>query len=141
VFLQQALYGQRYDGTQAEFSEPLLAMARTPAIAVTSRHSDNQNEVAWHALQILFDAGTGLVTGQGSDPQAMLRWSNDNGYTYGNSHWASFGKIGQYGLRVIWRKLGRAYNRVYELRVTDPVNATIVSGFGQIDRGGKDMAE
>jgi hypothetical protein len=48
----------------------------------------------------------GLATGQGSDPQAMLRWSNDGGLTWGNEHWASIGKMGKTHARVIWRRLG-----------------------------------
>jgi hypothetical protein len=78
-------------------------------------------------LQIQFQPGVGLVTGQGSDPQAMLRWSNDGGATYSNEHWTSIGKIGAYKNRAIWRRLGYARDRVFEVVVTDPVNAVIVS--------------
>jgi hypothetical protein len=106
-------------------------------IATGVHVGNEQNLVFWHSLEVLFDAGAGLQTGQGSDPQAMLRWSDDGGYTYGNSHWRTIGKIGKYANRAIWRRLGRSRHRIYELTVTDPVNATVIGLYGQIT-GGED---
>jgi hypothetical protein len=63
----------------------------------------------------------------GADPQAMLRWSDDGGSTWSNEHWKDIGKIGQYKNRCIWRRLGWARDRVFEVVVTDPVKMVIVS--------------
>jgi hypothetical protein len=68
-----------------------------------------------------------LVSGQGSDPQAMLRWSNDGGSTWSSEHWVSIGAIGQYRNRAIWRRLGMARDRVFEVVVSDPVYAAVIS--------------
>jgi hypothetical protein len=78
-------------------------------------------------LQIQFQPGVGLSTGQGSDPQAMLRWSNDGGSTWSSEHWTSIGAQGQYRNRAIWRRLGTARDRIFEVAITDPVKAVIVS--------------
>jgi len=78
-------------------------------------------------LQIQFQPGVGLTLGQGSDPQAMLRWSNDGGSTWSNEHWTSIGKIGRYANRAIWRRLGWSRDRVFEVSITDPVYAVIIS--------------
>lgn len=78
-------------------------------------------------FQIQFQPGVGLSTGQGEDPQAMLRWSNDGGSTWSNEHWTSIGKIGQYLNRAIWRRLGWSRDRIFEVAMTDPVKAVIVS--------------
>ena len=78
-------------------------------------------------LQIQFQPGVGLETGQGQDPQAMLRWSNDGASTWSNEHWSSIGLVGQYRYRIIWRRLGVARDRVWEVVVTDPIKAVIVS--------------
>ena len=78
-------------------------------------------------LQIQFQPGVGLSTGQGQDPQAMLRWSNDGGSTWSKEYWVSIGKIGKYTNRAIWRRLGTARDKVFEVVVTDPVKAVIVS--------------
>ena len=60
-------------------------------------------------------------------PQAMLRWSDDGGSTWSNEHWTTIGQTGKYQNRAIWRRLGQARDRVFEVVVTDPVNAVIVS--------------
>ena len=86
-------------------------------------------------LQIQFQPGVGL-TGittplnnevVGADPQAMLRWSNDGGSTWSSEHWTSIGQIGKYKNRAIWRRLGWARDRVFEVVVSDPINAVIIS--------------
>ncbi len=64
-----------------------------------------------------------------TDPQLMLRWSDDGGHTWSNEHWASMGKIGEYGKRVIWRRLGmttKLRDRVYEISGSDPVKIAIM---------------
>ena len=86
-------------------------------------------------FQIQFQPGIGLtgittpVNSEvvGADPQAMLRWSNDGGSTWSNEHWATIGKIGKYQNRIIWRRLGWSRDRIFEVVVTDPIKAVIVS--------------
>lgn len=90
---------------------------------------NNLKRTAQHSLQIDLESGTGLITGQGSDPQVMLRWSDDGGHTWSNEHWAPMGKIGEYYRRVFFRRLGmtlKLRDRVYELSGSDPVKLTIV---------------
>jgi hypothetical protein len=64
---------------------------------------------------------------QGVDPQAMLRWSNDGGSTWSNEHWVSIGKQGNYVNRALWRRLGWSRDRIFEVVITDPIKAVIVS--------------
>ena len=64
-----------------------------------------------------------------TNPQVMFRWSDDGGHTWSNEHWASMGKIGEYGKRVIWRRLGmttKLRDRVYEISGSDPVKIAIM---------------
>lgn len=66
---------------------------------------------------------------QGANPKVMLRWSDDGGHTWSNEHWAEMGRIGQYGRRVFWRRLGmtmKLRDRVYEISGTDPVKIAIM---------------
>ena len=84
---------------------------------------------AHHSLQLDCQSGVGLNSGQGSDPQVVLRWSDDGGHTWSNEHWSPMGKIGQYFHRVFWRRLGmtmKLRDRVYEVSGTDPVKIAIV---------------
>jgi len=78
-------------------------------------------------FQIQFQPGVGLNDGQGDNPQAMLRWSNDGGSTFSNEHWVTIGKIGNYLNRAIWRRLGWSRDRIFEVVITDPIKAVIVS--------------
>jgi hypothetical protein len=62
-----------------------------------------------------------------TNPQVMLRWSNDGGSTWSKEYWVSIGKMGKYRNRAIWRRLGQARDRVFEVSITDPVNAVIIA--------------
>lgn len=84
--------------------------------------------IYYHDLQIQFEPGVGLSTGQGSDPQAMLRYSDDGGFTWSKERWASIGKTGQYKNRCRWPgPLGSSRDRIFEVTVTDPVFSPIIS--------------
>ena len=90
---------------------------------------NNLKRTTHHSLQLDCETGVGLATGQGSNPLAMLRWSDDGGHTWSNEHWSPMGGIGQYGKRVFWRRLGmtlKLRDRVYEVSGTDPVKISIV---------------
>ena len=78
----------------------------------------------------IFIIGNGAKINTGDTttyPQAMLRWSNDGGSTWSREYWVTIGQIGKYKNRAIWRRLGMARDRVYEVVITDPVKAVIVS--------------
>ena len=128
-FNQQVLVGDYENGKIYQLSRtfytddgaPIRRVRRAPHIT-----SDLQRQY-FHELQIQFQPGVGLSTGQGEDPQAMLRWSNDGGSTWSNEYWTSIGKQGKYLNRAIWRRLGWSRDRVFEVSITDPVKAVIVS--------------
>lgn len=89
-----------------------------------------------HSLQIDMETGVGLDgIQQGTDPQAMLIFSDDGGHTWSNEKWASIGKIGARYTRVIWRRLGRSRDRIYEVRITDPVPVTIIGAQIEVTGG------
>ena len=80
-----------------------------------------QKALFFHRLQIDLETGVGLASGQGSDPQFMLRWSNDAGQTWGSERLGAIGAQGEYSTRALWYGLGRARDRVFELSASDPV--------------------
>ena len=96
---------------------------------------NNLKRTTQHTMQFDCETGVGLNLGQGSDPQAMLRWSDDGGHTWSNEHWTSLGRIGNYGRRAFWRRLGmtqKLRDRVYEVSGTDPVKIVIIGAELQI---------
>ncbi len=71
----------------------------------------------------------------GANPQLMLRWSDDGGHTWNGERQVSMGRIGQYGTRAIFRRLGmtlKLRDRVYEISGTDPVKVAIMGAELQI---------
>src|SRR5207253_855634 len=83
--------------------------------------------IVHNRLQIEMEVGWGNTSDPGSDPIALLDWSNNGGHTWGNQHPASIGKQGEYAARVRWNRLGRARDRIYRLTITDPVKRVILS--------------
>jgi hypothetical protein len=113
--------------------EPLVALRQCPII--WSR--ENRQRVFHGSLQIDFAPGVGLQNGQGSNPQMMLKWSDDGGASFGTEHWATVGKAGRTKNRVLYRRLGQARYRVYQGRYSEPtyrdiVGATLYAG-GSVD--------
>ena len=100
--------------------------------------ANNLSRTTHHALQLDCQSGVGLDgEQQGTDPQVMLRWSDDGGHTWSNEHWKSMGRIGETGTRVIWRRLGmtlKLRDRVYEISGTDPVKIAIMGAELIMDR-------
>jgi hypothetical protein len=101
---------------------------------LTTEAGDGFEPLGQYELSDQDISGDNLVTNSylaapGYNPEVMLRWSDDGGHTYSNEHWASIGKIGAYGHRTFWRRLGmtlKLRDRVYELSGTDPVKIAIV---------------
>lgn len=94
-------------------------------------HKD-QKRIIYHSLEIDFESGIGLVYGQGSDPTASLRWSDDGGHTWSYSHQVSIGALGKYKARAKWYRLGSSRDRIYELTVSDPVKAVVIGANAEV---------
>ena len=65
----------------------------------------------------------------GRGPLMTLRWSNDGGHTWSDGLDRDCGQAGEYRKRVIWRRLGQARDRVYEISMTDPADWKIVDAY------------
>ncbi len=112
--------GRLDPNTFAEWGNVLRWSATCPSI-------NRENQFLRHLrLELVFETGVGLVTGQGSDPQVMLRFSDDGGRTWSNEHWRSLGLMGDYRARSVWNRLGMARDRVYEVSISDPIRRTLV---------------
>jgi hypothetical protein len=85
-----------------------------------------ENRRAFHnRLEVVMEVGVGLTTGQGSDPEMMMAYSDDGGQTWTNLPNKSIGPIGTYETRVVWTGLGSARQRVYRGAISDPVKVVI----------------
>lgn len=83
--------------------------------------------ISFDNLRIDMQTGVGISSGQGENPQVMLQISRNNGNTWGAEMWKTAGKIGEYGIRTEWRRLGTCRSFTPKIRMTDPVKFCVVS--------------
>jgi hypothetical protein len=70
------------------------------------------------------------------DPQIILRWSDDGGFTWSNEHAVSMGVSGQYRQRVIWRRLGQSRQRIFEVSTgQNATNLTMFAAYLELEGG------
>jgi hypothetical protein len=116
--------GNLYELTRAALSDngkEIFRRRRAPHI------STDMFKQFFSGFQLDMENGVGLDgTGQGTDPQVILRWSDDGGHSWSNEHWTSAGKIGRTKARAQWNRLGSSRNRVFEVTITDPVKVALI---------------
>lgn len=61
--------------------------------------------------------------------QIFLRYSNDGGKNWSSLLKNSMGAKGNYKARVIWRRLGSARDRVWEVSINDPVKFVLLNAY------------
>lgn len=115
--------------TYTDNGQPILRLRRTPHL------TSSLKRIFYDFLQVQFQPGVGLSTGQGSSPQMMLRWSDDGASTWSAYNAVAIGAIGAFKNRAIKRRMGWARDRVYEVSITDPVRAVIISAELQTSSG------
>lgn len=58
-----------------------------------------------------------------------LRYSNDSGYTWSSSMDRELGALGQYGKRINWNCLGSHNEWLFEVKIVDPIDISIVDSY------------
>ena len=77
-------------------------------------------------LELFVQPGVGISgTAYGSDPELMMRFSDD-GHRWSTEWKARIGKLGEFATRVIFNRLGAAFNRMYEISIDAPVRRRIL---------------
>lgn len=104
-------------------------------LRASQTQSQLQERLFFKTIQIDMETGVGLVTGQGSSPLMMLRYSNDGGHTWSNSKTATVGAIGEYGSRCLFNRLGAGRNRVWEISMSDPVKFAVFGAIVDAEAG------
>jgi hypothetical protein len=124
IHITTDLQRQYFDEFQIQF-QPGVGTSAIPSYEAQNLVTESGNQLTTEINQSL--TTTQYYETAGYTPQAMLRWSNDGGSTWSNEHWTSIGKMGAYQNRAIWRRLGWSRDRIFEVAVTDPIKAVIVS--------------
>lgn len=81
-------------------------------------------------LSIRVSTGAATQSGGGSDPEIIMRYSNDGGYnwsaTVSQDLARSMGNSGEYAKRIDWNRLGHGREWVFEFTVSEPISFAIV---------------
>lgn len=92
-------------------------------IRTTSPQNQEFSLVGVDQLEIRINSG---YAPQGLDPQINLRYSNNGSHTWSNYITRSMGKVGEYGKRIQWNRLGTAYEWVFELSTAEPIQWALI---------------
>jgi hypothetical protein len=124
--------GKLYELSTSTYSDDGAPISRQ---RVTPHVTSELARLFYHKFQLDLEMGVGLDgAGQGTDPQVMLRYSDDGGHSWSNEKWASIGKIGERTKRAIWRRLGQSRDRVFEITITDPVKVVMIGADLDVER-------
>lgn len=104
-----------------EDGEPIISSVDLPTV------ERERQLLNFYCFELYCETGVGLATGQGSDPQVMMTYSDDGGRTWSNEMRRSLGAIGKYQHRAIWRSLGQFRQRQIRLTISDPVRRLTMS--------------
>ena len=97
------------------------------AMRAAPHFSEDMVRIIHQIFQLDIETGVGLDGIQlGTDPQVTLCWSDDYGHSWSGERQLSMGAIGAFHTRVIFRRLGVARDRVYRVKITDPVKRNLV---------------
>jgi hypothetical protein len=125
-----AVDGQIYEMSRKYLSDGEAALKRGRRSTVFAQ--DNRL-LHWKEIQFIMDFGTTpLLVGQGSDPKMVVRFSNDNGRTWGNEKLLDLGSQGNFLAKAIKRHCGSSRARTIEFYVTDPVPFFVIDAYAVI---------
>lgn len=96
--------------------------------------SDENKRLIFRQLEIAMETGVGNATqvdsgDNGYDPKITLWISRDMGRTWSTGYTTSFGKVGNYKRRAVFRRLGTAFNWTFKIRITDPVKRVLIGSY------------
>jgi hypothetical protein len=118
--------GRIYDLDLDQFTDDGDTITRQ---AVAPPIHGSGGSLAVNELFLDIEAGAATQLGQGSNPSAILDWSNDGGHTWSSARQAQMGAIGKYGHRLSWNRLGSSPQRHFRLTITDPVKVAILAAY------------
>ena len=121
--------GNLYYLDPTNYTENGYTIVRTRVTALVNRDG---KQLECNEFEVHFKRGVGLVSGQGSDPEAMLRYSVDGGNTWSNTIRRDIGAIGDTLRRAVWDRLGQGQSFMFEISVSDPVEAVIIATYADI---------
>lgn len=117
------------DNTAPGVFDPIRKVRRSPHV------NQNKDWMQYGSLEVQMEVGTAPATGQGSNPQMIMRYSDDGGFTWSQEKIFSSFQIGNYLARVKWNRLGRSRDRVFEISCSDPIHIALIDAYLEAKQG------
>jgi len=89
-----------------------------------------RERVTMYSFEVTMETGPG--NDAVADPQIALTYSDDGGHRWSNEMWRPMGKVGEYRVRCVWRRLGQFRTRQLRLRMTDAVRRLVIAYWADI---------
>jgi len=118
--------GSVYTMSMTVYSDNGDAIARE---RIYTHISDENKQIRYNSLDIGFEVGLGLQTGQGSAPVMSLCVSRDGARTWSSWQNKSIGRVGKYLTNVVFKRLGVSQIMTFRLRISDPVRVAITGSY------------
>jgi len=127
LYFTDGISGSLYSVSNDVFSEDgtaILMDVYPPVIEL------GRDRVAMYSYEAVFEMG--VANDDVSDPQVMLRYTDNNGHTWSNEMWRSLGVAGGHATRAVWRGLGVFRQRQMHMRVSDAVRRLAISYYMEL---------
>jgi hypothetical protein len=132
----EQLVGSRRDGSIYRMALDLYSDDGDELAAerIYTHLSNEGKRQRYKSLAIAMETGVGtngvLGIDDGVDPQITLWISRDGGKTWSDGYPTSFGALGQYETRAVWRRLGTAHvSMTFKIRITDNVKRALIGSY------------
>jgi hypothetical protein len=125
------LIGDFENGKLYELSPNVYAngSAVQRALRASAYVHNSQELLTIGSFEVVCEPGVGLTSGQGSDPQMMLRVSKDGANTWTGEMMRPIGVKGEFRDRARFlRPVGNSRSFVFEVSITDPVKRVLTAG-------------
>lgn len=97
-------------------------------VRISPHQQDEKKLITFGTFELDIEPGRALQGGpnnnvpvrSGSEPNFMMKYSDNGGFTWSNERWVSSGKTGKYKARARWTRCGSARDRVWWVSFSAP---------------------
>ncbi len=88
-------------------------------------------------LDLIAETGNALQVGdpEETEPKIEIRYCDKRGRDWSNWKQRDLGRIGEYGKRLRWHRLGRTRQRAFHVRISDPIRCDLIAASMTLEPG------
>lgn len=94
---------------------------------------NDHRQMFYSRAELLAETGTGTATYP--NPRIGLQWSDDAGLTWSTIRWVEAGASGLRETRILWRRLGKARDRIFQVVADDGVPWNLIDLLVEVEPG------